>query len=25
VQSAGTGVHVDTEEHDAYDLEGGKK
>lgn len=25
VQSAGTGVHVDTEEHDAYDLDGGKK
>jgi N-acetylneuraminic acid mutarotase len=25
VQSAGTGVHVDTEEHDAYDLEGAKK
>jgi N-acetylneuraminic acid mutarotase len=25
VQSAGTGVHVDTEEHDAYDLEAAKK
>ena len=25
VQSAGTGVHVDTEEHDAYDLDSGKK
>jgi len=25
VQSAGTGVHVDTGEHDAYDLEGAKK
>ena len=25
VQSAGTGVHVDTEEHDAFDLDGGKK
>ncbi len=25
VQSAGTGVHVDTESHDAYELDGGKK
>ena len=25
VQSAGTGVHVDTEAHDAYDFEGAKK
>jgi hypothetical protein len=25
VQSAGTGVHVDTEEHDAYELDGAKK
>jgi len=25
VQSAGTGVSVDTEEHDAYDFEGAKK
>src|SRR5690349_17864574 len=25
VQSAGTGVHVDTEEHDAYDLDGARK
>ena len=25
VQSAGTGVHVHTESHDAYELDGGKK
>src|SRR5690242_13612431 len=25
VQSAGTGVHVDTEEHDVYDLDGARK
>jgi N-acetylneuraminic acid mutarotase len=25
VQSAGSGVHVDTEEHDAFEFEGGKK
>jgi len=25
VQSAGTGVHVDTEEHDAFEFDGGKK
>lgn len=25
VQSAGTGVHVHTESHDAYEFDGGKK
>jgi hypothetical protein len=25
VQSAGTGVHVHTESHDAFELDGGKK